>query len=103
MDPLRQGQQKILKLHGCWQISDILAIICIFSYFSSTNCLFEPSLEIVNLNLYASLKEVGDVFWGKRSPESSQGNSLDCAILALQEDSQLVWKDVACGWVSQKC
>ena len=52
------------------------------------------------VNFYTSLKEVDDVFWGKGSPESSQGNNLDCAFLDLQEDNQLVWKDMACGWVA---
>jgi len=44
-----------------------------------------------------SNQEVNQVFWGPGSPENSEGNGLDCAFLALQEDNQLVWKDMACG------
>jgi len=43
------------------------------------------------------LQEINEVFWGPGSPENSPGNSLDCAYLALQENNQLVWKDMACG------
>jgi len=44
-----------------------------------------------------SNQEVNQVFWGEGSPENSPGNSLDCAFLALQEDNQLVWKDMDCS------
>jgi len=44
-----------------------------------------------------SNQEINEVFWGPGSPENSPGNSLDCAYLALQENNQLVWKDMACG------
>ena len=49
------------------------------------------------------LQEVTQVFWGEGSPENSEGNSLDCAYLALQEDNLLLWKDMACGWVKDMC
>merc|ERR1719264_1898485 len=44
-----------------------------------------------------SNQEINEVFWGPGSPENSPGNSLDCAYLALQENNQLVWKDMTCG------
>ena len=53
---------------------------------------------VVCWNLFC-FQEVNQVFWGEGSPENSPGNSLDCAFLALQEDNQLVWKDMDCRWV----
>ena len=44
-------------------------------------------------------QEANEVFWGEGRPDNSSGNSLDCAHLALEENNQLVWKDVPCGWV----
>ena len=54
-----------------------------------------PIISIINIDI--KIQDVTESFWDVGCPENETGNILDCAYLALQENNNLIWRDIACG------